>query len=64
MTDGIVDHLETIEVEKQNAKLGTTARGMSNRLFETVTEERPIGQTRQRIMERRVLDRLLFLLAV
>ena len=59
MTERIVDALEIIEVQRQQAKLLAVAPGLGNGLHKPVFEQPPVGKSRQRVNESHLAHDLL-----
>ena len=58
VAERVVDVLEAIEVEQKDAKHRLVAARAEQRLPQTVAEQRAVGQSGQRIVQRLVLQRV------
>ena len=52
MTEGIVDTLEVVEVEKEEGDPSGRAAGAPARMLQPVEKERPVGEVRERVVKR------------
>ena len=59
MAEAIVDRLELVQIDEQDGQLAAISIGAGLGVDDAVVEQRPVGQARQRIMERTV-HQLLF----
>ena len=50
MTEGVVDGLEVVQIEKQHRHRPLLASGIDNRMLAAVARQHPVGQAGQRIM--------------
>ena len=64
MAQSVVHELEAIEVEEHHCGRGVVPTGAADRLLEPIQEQQPVGQPRQRVVERLVLERGLDSLAL
>ncbi len=56
MTEGVVDQLETVEVDEQQADMLLLAARLQDRLIEPVLHQPPVGQAGERVMVRHIVD--------
>ena len=63
VAQAVVDHLEVVQVEKQHRDQVLPTVGVRHGALESIAKEGSIGQPRQRIVERLVLERRFGLLA-
>ena len=54
LAERVVQDLEAVEVEEEDRVTGLRAPGTREALLETIDEESPVGQLRQRVVERSV----------
>ncbi len=59
----VVDHLEAVEIDEQHRELAVVATARLDREIEELSEHRAIGQTREAVVGREVLDSFLGTLA-
>ncbi len=58
MAEAVVDRLEAVEVDEQDRDVAPAALGALESVGEAVAEQRPVGQARQRVMQRLVDHRV------
>ena len=51
MAKGIVDRLESVEIDKQHRKFGFSPRGFLHGLAETIFQQQTVGQLGQVVMQ-------------
>src|SRR5512135_1724941 len=61
MSEGIVDHLEPVEVEEKDRKQSFVTLRMRQRLVEDLFEQLPVGKTGQGIVISHLQDKLVLL---
>ena len=64
MAQGVVEHLEVVQVDEQQRALLARALAQHHGALQPVKQQAPVGQTGERIVESQTLDLLLGLLAL
>ena len=64
VAEAVVDELEAVEVEEQDARQPAAAAQARERLLEAVEEQHAVGQPGERVVQRAVADRVLGRLAL
>ncbi len=59
VAERVVDELEAVDVEHEHGDRAAVARGERERVVHAVDEQRAVGQARERVVQRPVLDLLL-----
>ena len=63
MADAVVDGLEVVEVQEQHRHGSATPSTPRKRVLHAIREQRPVGEARERVVERLVLELFLKSLA-
>ncbi len=58
VAERVVDLLEAVEVDEQRRALGAAPAGAREHLLDPVEDQRPVGQTGERVVQRLVPDAL------